>query len=418
MSQKIFTKNFTLLILGQVCSLIGNYTLKFALSMYVLEKTGSAAIFGTIMAISMVPTILLSPFGGFMADRLNRRNMMVALDFLSGISVAVSFILFENVHTLLLITILQIALSIYGAFETPTVQACVSQMQSGDNLIKGNAAVNQIQAVASLITPFTGSLFYTAFGIRPVLIVTSICFFITALFECFISLEYINPLKNSKIIEVIRDDFKESIHFLKKEQPKIFKLLLLASLASFFIIGTAVVGLPFLIRKVLGLSANHYGVAESIMGIAAITGSILVGMISKKLHITKLYILIVILGICLIPSAIVFVLPVNINLKYIVLIAAFFAGQMFCVMFSIVSLSTIQQYTPQHLTGKVMSFVMTISMCTQPLSQLIYGVLFDIFSDHSWSVLLSTGLIICIIGCTSSGFFKKLSSVAYSDENS
>ena len=47
-TEKLFTKNFTFLMLGQIFSLIGNYTLKFALSMYVLEQTGSASVFGTV----------------------------------------------------------------------------------------------------------------------------------------------------------------------------------------------------------------------------------------------------------------------------------------------------------------------------------------------------------------------------------
>ena len=88
--QPLFSRNFTLLILGQVSSLIGNYTLKFALSMYVLEQTGSASIFATLLAAAMLPTILLSPFGGILADRINRRNIMVALDTLSGISVLIA----------------------------------------------------------------------------------------------------------------------------------------------------------------------------------------------------------------------------------------------------------------------------------------------------------------------------------------
>ena len=77
MKDKLFTRNFTFLSLGQVSSLIGNYTLKFALSMYVLEQTGSASIFATLLAVAMLPTILLSPFGGILADRANRRNIMV-----------------------------------------------------------------------------------------------------------------------------------------------------------------------------------------------------------------------------------------------------------------------------------------------------------------------------------------------------
>lgn len=84
MTQKLFTKNFTLLILGQLTSLFGNYILRLALSMYVLEITGSATTFATVLSIATIPTILLSPLGGILADRANRRNIMVTLDALTG----------------------------------------------------------------------------------------------------------------------------------------------------------------------------------------------------------------------------------------------------------------------------------------------------------------------------------------------
>ncbi len=71
MTERLFSRNFTFLILGQVTSLIGNFTLKFALAMYVLEQTGSATIFAALLAVAMIPTIVLSPFGGMLADRMN-----------------------------------------------------------------------------------------------------------------------------------------------------------------------------------------------------------------------------------------------------------------------------------------------------------------------------------------------------------
>lgn len=87
MKQKLFTKNFTLLILGQLTSLFGNFILKLSLSMYVLETTGSAAVFAGILSVSILPAVLLSPFGGILADRADRRKMMVVLDALAGGSV-------------------------------------------------------------------------------------------------------------------------------------------------------------------------------------------------------------------------------------------------------------------------------------------------------------------------------------------
>lgn len=82
---------------------------------------------------------------------------MVTLDTLSGVFVLCAALLFTEQDGIVLTGILLVCLSVLGAFESPTVQACVPQMQSGDNIIKGNAAVNQVAAVAALIAPILGS---------------------------------------------------------------------------------------------------------------------------------------------------------------------------------------------------------------------------------------------------------------------
>lgn len=408
MNQKLFTRNFTFLILGQVSSLIGNYTLKFALSMYVLEQTGSASIFAGLLALSLLPTILLSPFGGILADRADRRNIMVALDTLSGLSVIIAAFILPLGQEIIVIGALLVVLSILGAFESPTVQACVPQMLSGDNIIKGNAVVNQVASIASLITPFWGSIFYTAFGIQPVFYAAAACFFITALLECFIRLTYNNPGYKMKISTVIRGDLSESMRFLRREQPNILKLLLLAALVSLFVAGTAVVGFPYLVRTVLGLSAEHYGMAESAMGIASVLGSLLVAVLSAKLRPRYMSIVFVAVGFCLIPCGIAFLLPAGVFARYIILLLLFCACQLGCSFFSTYAISVIQERTPEHLMGKVMSYVFTLSMCAQPIGQIVYGALFDQFTHSVYWVLIPSGIIVCVIGMASTKFFTKL----------
>ena len=76
-----FSKDFILMAIGQIISLFGNQILRFALPLYLLNQTGSSALFGTISAISFIPMILLFPIGGIIADRVNKRNIMVILDF-------------------------------------------------------------------------------------------------------------------------------------------------------------------------------------------------------------------------------------------------------------------------------------------------------------------------------------------------
>ena len=406
--EKLFTRNFTLLILGQVSSLTGNYTLKFALSMYVLEQTGSASIFAGMLSAALLPTVLLSPFGGILADRANRKHIMVALDALSGLSVLAAGLLLPLGRELWVIGALLVLLSVLAAFESPTVQACVPQMVSPQNLVQGNAVVSQVSAVTSLVTPFLGSLFYTAFGIGPVFAAAVVCFWLTALLECMIHLEYQKPPRTAGIGAIVREDLAVSAHFLRREQPDILKLLLLAALAGMFVSGTAVVGFPYLVRTVLGLSATYYGAAESAMGAAAILGSLCAGLLGKKLRVRDLSAIFLSFGLSLFPIGLSFLLPVGRMARYGVLLFFFCVCQLGVCIFSTYAITLIQQRTPKQLMGKVMSCVFTLSMCAQPVGQVVYGALFDCFSDSVYWVLIPTGMLICLIAVASRGFLKRM----------
>ena len=406
--EKLFTRNFTLLILGQVSSLTGNYILKFALSMCVLEQTGSASIFAGMLSAALLPTVLLSPFGGILADRANRKHIMVALDALSGLSVLAAGLLLPLGRELWVIGALLVLLSVLAAFESPTVQACVPQMVSPQNLVQGNAVVSQVSAVTSLVTPFLGSLFYTAFGIGPVFAAAVVCFWLTALLECMIHLEYQKPPRTAGIGAIVREDLAVSVHFLRREQPDILKLLLLAALAGMFVSGTAVVGFPYLVRTVLGLSATYYGAAESAMGAAAILGSLCAGLLGKKLRVRDLSAIFLSFGLSLFPIGLSFLLPVGRMARYGVLLFFFCVCQLGVCIFSTYAITLIQQRTPKQLMGKVMSCVFTLSMCAQPVGQVVYGALFDCFSDSVYWVLIPTGMLICLIAVASRGFLKRM----------
>lgn len=408
MTQKLFTKNFMLLILGQLTSLFGNFILKLALSMYVLEVTGSAAIFAGILSVATIPTILLSPLGGILADRANRRNIMVALDTLTGISVLGTALLLSEKNGIVVISVLLIILSILGAFETPTVQACIPTMLEGENIMKGNAVVNQVASLSYLIAPMLGGVLYAAFGLKPVMYASVGCFFITALFECFIKLSYQCPQSKGSVLSVVKQDFVSSMQYISKEQTSISKMLLLTAFSRFFVMGITIVGLPYIVRTILGLNAQYYGAAESSLAIATILGSIAAGLLTEKLKVHKLSLILASLGIFIIPAGIAFLLLVSPIVKYVISIISFCGMQIAISIFSIFAVSLIQQRTPNNLIGKVMAYTSTITLCVQPIGQIVYGFLFDKFSNAVYFVLIPTGIIVCAVGLSAIGFFRRM----------
>ncbi len=406
MKEKLFTKNFTLLILGQLTSLFGNFILKLALSMYVLEATGSAAIFAEVLSAATIPTILLSPLGGILADRADRRNIMVALDALTGVSVLCAALFLSESNAIVVISTLLVILSILGAFETPTVQACIPTMMQGDDIMKGNAVVNQVASLSYLIAPMLGGVLYVMLGLEPVMYVSVVCFFITALFECFIKLSYQRTQNQGGVLQIVKQDFLSSMQYISKEQTSISKMLFLTALSRFFVMGIAIVGLPFLVRTVLGLNAKYYGAAESALAVSTILGSIAAGVLAEKLRIHKLSALLAAPGIFIIPAGVIFFLPVNAIIKYGVTIVSFCGMQAVISIFSIFAVSVIQQRTPNHLIGKVMAYTSTVTLCVQPIGQIVYGFLFDRFYSAVYLVLIPTGIIVCIVGLSAMRFLR------------
>ena len=398
MKRTLMSRNFTLLIAGQASSLFANCILDLALSMYVLEVTGSAAVFAGFLAASMLPTILLSPLGGALADRLDRRKMMVCLDMASGLVLLAAAVLLQRGHGLPVVAAVLLILSALGAFESPTVQACIPQIHSGDDLLRANAAVNQVAALSTLVGPFAGSALYALLGLEPVLYAGACCFLVTALLECLIRLPPVERADGGAVLRGIGRELAGTLRFMRRDQPVLARTLVLTAVAAFFVQGTALVGLPYLVRQTLGLGAEWYGAAESLLGLAGVAGSAIAGASAAGARPGRLGGLILGMGLSLLPAGAVFLAPAGSVPRYGVLLACFGALQVMASIFSVQALSLLQRLTPEHTTGKLMAYAATVTLCAQPAGQLLYGAAFDLCAGAAHAVLLPTAAVLGAIG--------------------
>ncbi len=408
MSQKLFNRDFTLVAIGQLISLFGNAILRFALALYVLDATGSAAVFGTVTAIAVIPTILLSPFGGILSDRVNRRNIMAALDFATAALALGLGLLLSEENAVALITAALLLLSVIQACYTPSVNSSVPLLQAEGNLVKANAVVSQVSMLANLIGPVLGGVLYGFFGAMPIILVSGVCFFLSAVLELFIHIPF-QPLDaKTGILQIVKDDLRESIRFMTREQPDILRITLMIAVYSLFVVSTITVGLPYMVRTVLGLSSQLYGAAEGLMAAAGIAGGIASGFLAGRLKTSRLYWLLVLSGAALVPVGAAFLLGCGPMTCYIVITICIMAMQLLIALFSIFMLSLAQGRTPSHLLGKMTAYIMTLTMCAQPVGQALYGVLFDRFAGSLYLPLIATALIAAAIGLASRGLFARL----------
>ena len=142
--KKLFGRDFTLMVAGQIISLFGNAALRFALSMAVLDLTGSAALFGVISAISMVPTVLFSPFGGILADRVSKKRIMAALDFTTAGLLLLYALAWGAKAPVLAIAVMLVALSVIQSFYQPSVQSSIPLLVGEEHLMAANGVTVQV----------------------------------------------------------------------------------------------------------------------------------------------------------------------------------------------------------------------------------------------------------------------------------
>lgn len=141
------------MVIGQIISILGSALLRFALSLYVLDITGRADIFATLYAISNIP-LLLSPLGGAIADRFNRRNLMVIYDLISSAIVLGYIVLMLGGSTsVFLIGTVMVLLSFISALYTPAVTASIPLLVEERRLESANGLVQAVQALSGVIAP-------------------------------------------------------------------------------------------------------------------------------------------------------------------------------------------------------------------------------------------------------------------------
>lgn len=387
-TQKLFHRNFTMVVIGQIISLFGNAILRFALPLYLLDQTASPGLVGLAGALAFLPMALLSPIGGVVADRVNKRNVMVALDFSTAALIVVFSLALGRVQLVpLLIAVMMILYGIQGAYQ-PAVQASLPLLASADNLMSANAVINQVSALSGLLGPAVGGILYGGWGLRPILLMGIACFVLSAVMEIFIRIPHTPRPTTQGVFAIVRGDLRESMRFIVKEQPVMAKVVGLLCAFNLFLSALLILGIMVIIKQTLGLSDQMYGLSQGLLAAGGLCGGVLAGVFAKKLRISRAHWLLFACAALLLPISLTLGLGAPPLVSFWVITGASFALMALATLFSVQMLTFVQMRTPEALVGKVIACLMAVSMCAQPVGQALYGILFEQFGAFPWAIVL------------------------------
>ena len=401
MQKTSFGRDFLLVVIGQIISLFGNAILRFALPLYLLRQTGSPALFGVVTACSFAPMVVLSMAGGVLADRVNKRNIMVGLDFSTAAIILLFYAALGRLPTVpLFIAVLMLLYGISGTYQ-PAVQASVPLLVQKEKLIAGNAVINQVNTLSGLLGPVAGGVLFTLWGIGPILLLSAACFAFSAIMEIFIRIPHERRPSEAGVFQVVRRDLQECVRFVRSEKPVFVSVVVLVAMFNLVLSAVMIVGTPILITQVLGMSDTLYGLTQGALALGGLCGGALAAACGDKLRVQKAHLLLLACSAAVAVMGLSLWLHLPSLVSYAAITLMSFAAMGASTLFMVQIYTLVQVQTPPQLVGKVMAALISIAMCGQPVGQALYGLLFGLFAPYPYLVLLgAAGAALCISLCS------------------
>ncbi|MEM5016718.1 MFS transporter [Metabacillus indicus] len=393
-----FNRDFKILIFGQIISIFGSSVLRFALSLYVLDLTNSATVFGTIMGLSIVPAIVISPIGGAIADRFDKKKIMVILDLCSSILIILfAILLFSGNGTVISIGVLLMALTLVSSMYQPAVQASIPVLVPKELLLKSNGIVSGVVSIANFVGPIAGSVLYSFTSINVIVVVSAIFFFTAAVIEIFMKIPF-EKRAPEPFAQMVTSDIKQGISYIIHENRFILKSIGIAFTVSLFIAPMFFVGLPYMIKVLFNMPDTFFGFAQSGISLSIVFSAMTIGLLKSKIRGDNLYLWI---AAC---AAVYFGMAFGTSqfiesafAKYLIVSVSSMLVMFALTVVNIYLNTIIQEKTPGNMLGKVMSIQAAAATTAVPIGQILFGFLVDVFSSQIYILIAIIGVISLLI---------------------
>jgi len=389
--RNLWTKDFTILTLGTVVSMLGNAVAGFAIGLLVLDKTDSVLLYALFMTCYSLPRIFLPMVAGPYLDRFSRKRVIYSLDFLSAALYAVFFVLllngYFNYTAYLLISMLMGAIdSVYGVAYDSFYPILISE----GNFTRAYSVSSLIYPLSNAIMVPIAGICYKTIGLAPLFLFNAITFLIAAIAETQIKaiethLSNISERFNSG--QFMRD-LKAGLAYLKRERGLsaitwfFFVMMLASSVCS-------TLALPYF---------KHLTGVDGVMQYTFVMGANTIGRLigggvhyffrypAHKKYFIALFVYIV---LSFIDGAYLF-FPF-----WAMLIFMLFEGMLGVTSYNI-RISSTQNYLPDEMRGRFNGLFQMFTICGTIAGQLIAGAVGDLLPIR-WVIAGAMAIVVLAV---------------------
>ncbi len=362
-------RTFYTLILTQVFSLVGSRMSDLALSIYVYNQTGDVTPLALVALFSFLPQVIAASFAGVLADRWDRRWVMILSDAGQAVGTVLLLVIFLSggfqLWHLYAVTLIK---AIFGVFQAPAFQASVTMLIPDDQRERANAIQQLTGPLAGVISPALTGTLYALIGLTGIILVDLLTFAAAAI---VIMLIRIQRPEQTEVGRAMQGSFlKESLGGIRYlwNWRTLFLITIHISLVNFLFSAAMVAFTPYLLARTG--SEAVMGLLLGVFNVGMIVGGIIIGVwggTKPRIHTILPGVLISGLFLALIGAA----------QSPLMLGAAIFLLALPVPMINASVMSLMQTKVPPDVQGRVFAVLSQMSMLLMPLAYLLMGPVID-----------------------------------------
>ena len=367
---KLWTKNFTIITLGSIISMLGNTVSEFALGLLVFDNTQSPLLYSLFLLICMLPTVLLPSLVGPYLDRFPRRKVIFMLDYIYGaIFTLIAIMTYFNYFNYIIFMIIGFLVGIIGCIYNVAYESFYPELISEGNYSKAYSISSLIWPIANTLMVPIAAWVLLNYGLFPLFFFNAVTFFITATFETQIKIDEQHVKTSSSKgydKKTFTRDFKEGYKYLIKEKA-------LIAITSYFFVSmfsqgvTNSILLPFF-ETTPGRNVSQYALIMGFMSAGRMVGGLIHYFFRYPVK-RKYSIAVFVYSISSILEMTIYLFPYNAIIPIV-----FLNGMLSVTSFNIRTSAT-QSYVPSEMRGRFNGTFMMLTTLGMVIGQLVGGIL-------------------------------------------
>lgn len=387
-------RNYAILLIGNFISRFGDSLDSIAYGWMVYMLTGSKLLLGTLFAVNALPNIIFGPFAGVLADRFNKKKLIVLSYLGRGLVVCVTAFLFTvnflRPWHLFAFTIINSTLE---TLMSPAAASLLPLILNKEMFLPANSFSSSMSKFAELIGTGMAGAIIALLGISGAIFIDGATFFIAAALIILMQAALPEAEKAKLNVKTYMKDLKEGFSFVKNN--KLIRLTIILFALLNFCLAPINVLMPIFAKDVLKGGPDILSYIGAALAVGTILGGVLIGQFGSRFKISTL----IISGMFLFGiSYALLMIPGNVISTGIysdaAAIGSFF---MFGLLIPIIS-SPVQTYlmvnTDRAVLGRVISFMSMISCSAIPLGSALTGTISEYVSMAA--IFLCMGGLICL----------------------